>query len=68
MKAASAFWGDCYDKEGRRDEGTSVAEEGAAEEEVMAAATAKQGAGAADCPMVIKKRRSRLRQRRAWLL
>ncbi|RZR78427.1 hypothetical protein BHM03_00003760 [Ensete ventricosum] len=40
-RAVSTFWGDCYDREGRRDEDTSVAEE------VAAIAIAEQGAGAA---------------------
>ncbi|RWW16078.1 hypothetical protein GW17_00020056 [Ensete ventricosum] len=47
-RAASTFWGDCCDREGRRDEGTSVAKEGTTKEEVTAAATTEQGAGAAE--------------------
>ncbi|RWW35010.1 hypothetical protein GW17_00000228 [Ensete ventricosum] len=64
--------GSCCDREGRRDEGTSVVAEGATEEEVAAAETTEQGASAVEgvamaarkdgngCPTMIKKRR-------AWL-
>ncbi|RWW58550.1 hypothetical protein BHE74_00034567 [Ensete ventricosum] len=44
-RAASVFWGDYCDREGRRDKGTSVVEEGTAEEEVAVAATTEQGYG-----------------------